>query len=601
MKSKSMLFMTAILTVLFVGCAKQPTMPPKTIQKVANTVPNKVNIVPASAFEKAISNKGIWNIALTKNLTIDKNLAVDGEYKNDKNIIERKIALYSQDKNKNITARFTLTIPKLTINSPNTSIEHGIFKGDLYVSAKNFQLIDTTVEGNIYFTTNEAKSTFKMDSKSKVTGKQELVTPPMISTAPAFEKAISSKGTWIIALTKNLTIDKNLAVDGEYKNDKNVIERKIALYSQDKNKNITDRFTLTIPKLTINSPNTSIEHGIFKGDLYVSAKNFQLIDTTVEGNVYFTTNEAKSTFKMDTKSKVTGKQELLSTSMVNSAPAFEKAISSKGTWNIALTKNLTIEKDLAVDGEYKNDKNVIERKIALCSQDKNNNIIDKFTLSVPKLTINSPRTTIEHGVFKGDLYVSSNNFRLMDTIVEGNVYFTTHEAKSTFKMDTKSKVTGKQEFKTQTKTTPNVGNTVSMVSTATTFENAISSKGTWIITITKNLTINKALVVDGEYKNGKKDANGKDIIERKIDLYSQDEDNKITDKFTLTIPKLTINSPLTIMEHGTFKGDLYVSSKNFRLIDAKVEGNVYFTTDEAKSTFKMDKKSIVTGKQELKK
>jgi len=158
------------------------------------------------------------------------------------------------------------------------------------------------------------------------------------------------------------------------------------------------------------------------------------------------------------------------------------------------------------------------------------------------------------------------------------------------------------------KTTPNIVNsvpntvkTIPTVSTATAFEKAISSKGTWIIAITKNLTIDKSLVVDGEYKNGKKNASGKDIIERKIDLYSQNEDKKTTDRFTLTVPKLTINSPETCIEHGTFKGDLYVYSKNFKLIDAKVEGNVYFTTDEAKSTFKMDTKSKVTGKQELRK
>ena len=36
-------------------------------------------------------------------------------------------------------------------------------------------------------------------------------------------------------------------------------------------------------------------------------------------------------------------------------------------------------------------------------------------------------------------------------------------------------------------------------------------------------------------------------------------------------------------------------------MDTKVEGNIYFTTDEAKSTFRMDTKSKVTGKQELKK
>jgi hypothetical protein len=55
------------------------------------------------------------------------------------------------------------------------------------------------------------------------------------------------------------------------------------------------------------------------------------------------------------------------------------------------------------------------------------------------------------------------------------------------------------------------------------------------------------------------------------------------------------------IQHGTFKGDLYVAVPNFQLVDAKVDGNIYFTTQAAKDTFVMDAKSSVTGKQELKK
>jgi len=179
MKSKIMLFTAAILTILFVGCAKQTATPPKiTPNVVKKAVGITVSMVStASAFEEAISSKGTWIIAITKDLTIDKDLVVDGVYKNGnkdangKDIIERKIDLYGQDEDKN---RFTLAVPKLTINSPQTSIEYGIFKGDLYVSSKNFQLIDAKVNGNVYFTNAQAKSTFKMDTKSKVTGKQEL-------------------------------------------------------------------------------------------------------------------------------------------------------------------------------------------------------------------------------------------------------------------------------------------------------------------------------------------------------------------------------------------------------------------------------------------
>jgi hypothetical protein len=149
--------------------------------------------------------------------------------------------------------------------------------------------------------------------------------------------------------------------------------------------------------------------------------------------------------------------------------------------------------------------------------------------------------------------------------------------------------------------TPDVATTASIVNTEAAFENAISSKGTWIICPLKNLTFNKELVVEGEYKNGKKDAAGKDIIQRKIGLYTQDENRKVTSRFTLTAPKMTFNSPMGSIEQGTFKGDLYVSANNFQLKGATVDGNVYFTTDEAKSTFKMDADSKITGKQEVKK
>lgn len=119
-----------------------------------------------------------------------------------------------------------------------------------------------------------------------------------------FQKAITENGTWLVTTTKNLSTDKELILEGKFD------KRQIALNNQDNLGTITDKFTLSFPKLTINNPNTTIQHGTLKGDLYVSAKNLQLVDTTVDGNIYFTNDEAKSTFKMDNKSKVTGKQEV---------------------------------------------------------------------------------------------------------------------------------------------------------------------------------------------------------------------------------------------------------------------------------------------------
>jgi hypothetical protein len=154
---------------------------------------------------------------------------------------------------------------------------------------------------------------------------------------------------------------------------------------------------------------------------------------------------------------------------------------------------------------------------------------------------------------------------------------------------------------TTTGDTVDVVTTASIVDTEDAFMKAISKDGTWIIAILKDMSINKDLTLDGEFKNGKKDDKGKDIIQRKLAFYSQDENRKITARYTLTAPKLTINSPMASIQHGTFKGDVYVSANNFELIDATVDGNLYFDSNDIKSTFKMDKDSKVTGKQEIKK
>jgi hypothetical protein len=161
--------------------------------------------------------------------------------------------------------------------------------------------------------------------------------------------------------------------------------------------------------------------------------------------------------------------------------------------------------------------------------------------------------------------------------------------------------TNNESGNTNGNATPDVVTTASIVDNETAFLNAISAKGTWIIAITKDLTISKDLLLEGEFKNGKKDEAGKDLIQRKLALYSQDENRNITARYTLTAPKLTVTSPEASIQHGTFKGDLYVSVANFKLIDATVDGNVYFTTTEAQSSFSMDETSKITGKKELKK
>jgi hypothetical protein len=189
MKTRNVLMIFILLAALLTACGQTAqngttTTPILTITTTPTTTTDAVtsaSIVDSSAaFEKAISSTGTWIICLTKDLTIDKDISLDGEFKNGKkdtagtDIIQRKVALYAQDADRNITARYTLTAPKFTITSPEASIQHGTFKGDLYVSVKDFSMVDATVEGNVYFTTDEAKSTFVMDATSKVTGVQEV-------------------------------------------------------------------------------------------------------------------------------------------------------------------------------------------------------------------------------------------------------------------------------------------------------------------------------------------------------------------------------------------------------------------------------------------
>jgi hypothetical protein len=164
---------------------------------------------------------------------------------------------------------------------------------------------------------------------------------------------------------------------------------------------------------------------------------------------------------------------------------------------------------------------------------------------------------------------------------------------------------------TQTKTDPNTGTqtpaktdtttTASIVNNTAAFEKAISKTGTWIIAILADMKDDKPLVLEGDFKNGKKDDKGNDVVQRKIALYSQDANKNITARYTLTAPSITIKSPKASIQHGTFKGDVYVETNDFQLIDAKVDGNVYFANDAAKAGFKADEKSSITGKQEIKK
>ncbi|OKP75530.1 hypothetical protein A3844_19495 [Paenibacillus helianthi] len=145
---------------------------------------------------------------------------------------------------------------------------------------------------------------------SNATAAPDAVTSAsVVDNGEDFKKAISKDGTWIAATLKDLTFTEDLVVDGQFIH-KNEPARKIALYTQDADHNITNSFTLTAPKITIKSENARIQGGTFVGDVYVEAKGFNVVNATIKGNVYFSDEKYQATYSASDQGKVTGVTEV---------------------------------------------------------------------------------------------------------------------------------------------------------------------------------------------------------------------------------------------------------------------------------------------------
>lgn len=166
------LLVAGVVIALLSGCGgnkeNTTTTPPKSAETTdAVTTASIVN--DGEAFVKAVSAEGTWIIATLNDLTLDKDVVVAGEFRDkgaaDGNIY-RKIALYAQDADKNITAQYTLTVPKLTVQSENLRVQGGTIKGDVYVEANGFNLHETAaIEGNLFFANEDVKASAVIDGK----------------------------------------------------------------------------------------------------------------------------------------------------------------------------------------------------------------------------------------------------------------------------------------------------------------------------------------------------------------------------------------------------------------------------------------------------
>ena len=455
------------------------TKPTTTVEKPVEVKPEvvtpapEVDVVTSASvandmiqLEKALSTEGTWIICAKGDLTIDKEIIVEGEFRNKNNPedkIARKLALYDQDENKNVTASHTLTAPKMIVKSENFKIQEGTFVGDIYVDAPGFTLVNTQVEGNIYFTKEAYRKSFVLQKEAKVTGsiitgtEVDSVSGASLATDEAsLEKALGNK--WIITLKEDITTDKEIVMSGRFeKQDKKdatkvVAGRKLALYDQDENKKVTASYTLQAPKLTVKSTNAKIQEGTFVGDIYVEAPGFSLVRTTVEGNVYFakeaymrTADLSQGTVKGEVAVKTEGIDAVTGASFATEESKLHMALSQEGTWIICATDDFTTDKEIVVEGEFRNKnkpENDIYRKLALYNQDSGKNVIETYVLTSPKMIVKSENFKIQEGTFVGDIYVEAPGFTLTNVTVEGNIYFAKEAYKETFKLEQDAKVIG---------------------------------------------------------------------------------------------------------------------------------------------------------------
>lgn len=158
----------------------------------------------------------------------------------------------------------------------------------------------------------EDKTTDKAPAETTETETDAVTTASIVNKPEAFVNAVSEEGTWIVAILNDMTIDKDVVVAGEF-HDKDDpakdIYRKLALYTQDADHNVLETFTLTVPKMTVQSENFKIQNGTVKGDVHVEANGFTLpADTTIDGNLTFASEDVKATAVIE--GKVTGAQEV---------------------------------------------------------------------------------------------------------------------------------------------------------------------------------------------------------------------------------------------------------------------------------------------------
>lgn len=424
--------------------------------------------VPAN-IQYNLSSEGYWIHSLLSDATLEDMLIVDGTFYGSSGDVKgtkyRKLALYTQDDKRNVTAEFTLTTPRMVVESPNFRVQQGTVKGEVFVNADGFELYNSTINGNLIFANQTYLDSAKLD-RGKVTGTITVgEVADAVGSASVKESVnaaniihgLSDHGGWIFSARADMTLADALHVDGTFygsSGDKNgKAYRKLALYTQDSKRTVTGEFTLTVPELFVCSPGFRIQQGTVKGNVHVNAFGFELYNSTIDGNLTFETQAQLDSSLLD-KGKVTGTISVGYADTVGGATPREssdpyrvnKSLSAEGYWIFSVLSDVTLTKPLNVDGTFygkSGDINgTIDRKLALYAQDSSRKVTAEYTLTVPKMNVTSPNFRIVNGTVKGNVYVNARGFKLEGNAkIDGNLTFETQEMRDSATFD-ESKVTG---------------------------------------------------------------------------------------------------------------------------------------------------------------
>jgi hypothetical protein len=302
---------------------------------------------------KGFAVNGAWLNAATKDIDASgETLTVEGVFAGDGQI-KRELALYKSGADHKPEATYTLTLDKLIVKSPNFAIAQGTVKGHVYVNTSGFHFEGTgKIDGNLTFASDKLKAAYDKlaaAEKGTVTGKISVEASDVIKTksgliniaakggAVSYEKVsdvktgatkgtdkfkalaetLSKDGAWNASINSDVDAsDKTLTIDGTFLGSRDLIARKLGLFTQNSKDEVTKTFTLTVGKLMVNSPFTVIANGILKGDVYVAetATGFAALNmkdtagkqltTKINGNLYFATQDQLDAYnQLDTVDK----------------------------------------------------------------------------------------------------------------------------------------------------------------------------------------------------------------------------------------------------------------------------------------------------------